>query len=166
LNPATFYWSACTKPGKWAVLYLCIKGIDFYLFFWYLILELFLQCGIFCFWFYYFLVWHWYEEFEDTKRGIIVSTNHDVSHTNIKLNILYIIHTMYYGLILTTFIFVILRVKFPIFIRAYSSFCCSICIVLWSAFFVVLFFFWSLYGRSYLDLRLLFTLLVSLSFAC
>ena len=22
----TFYWSACTKPGKWAVMYLCVRG--------------------------------------------------------------------------------------------------------------------------------------------
>jgi hypothetical protein len=28
-NPATLYWSACTKPGKWEVMYLCIRGIDF-----------------------------------------------------------------------------------------------------------------------------------------
>jgi hypothetical protein len=26
--PATFYWSACTKPGKWAVIYFCDMGID------------------------------------------------------------------------------------------------------------------------------------------
>ena len=28
-NPATFYWSTCTKQGKWAVMYLCGRGIDF-----------------------------------------------------------------------------------------------------------------------------------------
>ena len=39
-NPATIYGSTCTKPGKWAVMYLCARGI------WYLILELFQQCGI------------------------------------------------------------------------------------------------------------------------
>jgi len=22
-NPATFYWSGCTKSGKWVVMYLC-----------------------------------------------------------------------------------------------------------------------------------------------
>ena len=28
--PATFYYlSACIKPEKWAVIYLCVKGIDF-----------------------------------------------------------------------------------------------------------------------------------------
>ena len=27
-NPATFYWSAHTKLGKWAVMYLCVKGIE------------------------------------------------------------------------------------------------------------------------------------------
>jgi len=25
----TFYWSACTKPGKWVVMYLCVRGFDF-----------------------------------------------------------------------------------------------------------------------------------------
>jgi hypothetical protein len=29
LNPATCYWSACTRPGKWAVIYLYVRGIDF-----------------------------------------------------------------------------------------------------------------------------------------
>ena len=29
LTPTTFYWSACTKPEKWAVIYLCVRGIDF-----------------------------------------------------------------------------------------------------------------------------------------
>ena len=24
---ATFYWSAFTKPGQWAVMYLCVRGI-------------------------------------------------------------------------------------------------------------------------------------------
>jgi hypothetical protein len=28
-NPATFYWSACANPGKWAVMYLCVRGTDF-----------------------------------------------------------------------------------------------------------------------------------------
>jgi hypothetical protein len=28
-NPATFYWSVCTKPGKWAVVYICLGLIDF-----------------------------------------------------------------------------------------------------------------------------------------
>ena len=28
-NSTTFYWSACTKPGKWVVMYLCVRGIDF-----------------------------------------------------------------------------------------------------------------------------------------
>jgi len=23
-----FYWSACTKPRKWTVMYLCLRGID------------------------------------------------------------------------------------------------------------------------------------------
>ena len=23
------HWSACTKPGKWVVMYLCVRGIDF-----------------------------------------------------------------------------------------------------------------------------------------
>ena len=33
-NPATLYWSVCTKPGKWAFMYLCVSGIDFYVWFW------------------------------------------------------------------------------------------------------------------------------------
>ena len=28
-NHVTFNWSACTNPGKWAVIYLCDRGIDF-----------------------------------------------------------------------------------------------------------------------------------------
>jgi len=50
----TFYWSVCAKPGMWAVIYLCVRGIDFASFndFWYL--ELFWQCGIFCFSFYWY----------------------------------------------------------------------------------------------------------------
>jgi hypothetical protein len=23
------FWSACTKPGKWVVMYMCVSGIDF-----------------------------------------------------------------------------------------------------------------------------------------
>ena len=30
---ATFDWSACTKPGKWAVMYLCIRGTNFAFFY-------------------------------------------------------------------------------------------------------------------------------------
>jgi hypothetical protein len=42
-------WSVCTKLGQWVVMYLCVKGIDFFLCFynfWGNILELFWQCGI------------------------------------------------------------------------------------------------------------------------
>ena len=50
---ATFYWNACTNPGKWAVVYLCWEyRIYLFLRFWYLILELFRKCFIFCFSFY------------------------------------------------------------------------------------------------------------------
>ena len=28
-NTATFYWSACTKPGKWTVMNMFVGGIDF-----------------------------------------------------------------------------------------------------------------------------------------
>jgi hypothetical protein len=28
-NPATFYWSACIKPGKWVVMYICVRVIYF-----------------------------------------------------------------------------------------------------------------------------------------
>jgi hypothetical protein len=44
-----YYWSVCTKPGKWAVMYMCVKGIDFALFsleFSINSLELFRPCGI------------------------------------------------------------------------------------------------------------------------
>jgi hypothetical protein len=27
--PATFYWSACIKPWKWAVMYLCVRFLSF-----------------------------------------------------------------------------------------------------------------------------------------
>ena len=26
---AHFLWSACTKPGKWVAMYLCVRGIDY-----------------------------------------------------------------------------------------------------------------------------------------
>ena len=26
--PANFYWNACIKPGKWAVMYLCVRSVD------------------------------------------------------------------------------------------------------------------------------------------
>jgi hypothetical protein len=29
LNPATYYWSVCAKPGKSAVMYLCVRVCDF-----------------------------------------------------------------------------------------------------------------------------------------
>ena len=29
LTPATFYWSACTKPGQKVSMYLCVRGIHF-----------------------------------------------------------------------------------------------------------------------------------------
>jgi hypothetical protein len=29
LTPATFHWSACTKPGQKVSMYLCVRGIDF-----------------------------------------------------------------------------------------------------------------------------------------
>ena len=49
--PARFYWSACTKPGKRTVIYLCFRGINFVFFLQllYWILELFWHCGIFLF---------------------------------------------------------------------------------------------------------------------
>jgi hypothetical protein len=27
VQPATFYWSACSKPGMWALMYLCVRGV-------------------------------------------------------------------------------------------------------------------------------------------
>ena len=45
------YWSANSNPGKWAVICMCVRGVDFDFSydFVYLILELFCQCGIFLF---------------------------------------------------------------------------------------------------------------------
>ena len=53
----TLYWSACTIQWKWTVMYLFVKGNDFCLFirFWYLILELFRQCDLFRFVFYFII---------------------------------------------------------------------------------------------------------------
>jgi len=55
---ATFYWNACAKPGKWAVMYFCVRDIDFASFYdcdiW------FWNCsdsGIFCFSFYNTVLW-------------------------------------------------------------------------------------------------------------
>jgi hypothetical protein len=28
LDPYFFYWSICTKPVKWAVMHLCLRGVD------------------------------------------------------------------------------------------------------------------------------------------
>ena len=28
-----FYWSACINPGNWVVMYLCVRGIDFSIFY-------------------------------------------------------------------------------------------------------------------------------------
>jgi len=33
VQPSTFHWNTCTNPGKWAVMYLCVKGIDFAFFY-------------------------------------------------------------------------------------------------------------------------------------
>ena len=32
-NPATCYWSACAKPRKWSVVYMCVRCIDFAFFY-------------------------------------------------------------------------------------------------------------------------------------
>ena len=37
VNPNTFYWSACTKPGKWDVIYMCVRVLTLYLFLQFLI---------------------------------------------------------------------------------------------------------------------------------
>ena len=29
IEPTTFYWSACVKPGKWKVAYICVRSNDF-----------------------------------------------------------------------------------------------------------------------------------------
>ena len=31
LTPPFFYWSSYAKPGKWEVMYLCVRGIDLHL---------------------------------------------------------------------------------------------------------------------------------------
>jgi hypothetical protein len=51
-----FYWSACTKPGKWIVMYLCVTGINVVFTIFLLDLELFRQWDICCFSFYYYLL--------------------------------------------------------------------------------------------------------------
>jgi hypothetical protein len=54
LNPETCYWNACTKPGTWMVMNLCVPGIDVdCLRFWYWTLELFWQCGVL----HVFIIW-------------------------------------------------------------------------------------------------------------
>ena len=49
LNFAMFHWSALIKTGKWAVIYMCVRGYRFCLFirFFVWILKLFRQCGLF-----------------------------------------------------------------------------------------------------------------------
>jgi len=34
---ASSYWSACTKPGKWEVMYLCVRGTNFAFFYYFLL---------------------------------------------------------------------------------------------------------------------------------
>jgi hypothetical protein len=48
---ANCYWSTCSKSENWAIVYLCVRGIDCCLFirFWYLIFKSFWQFGIFVF---------------------------------------------------------------------------------------------------------------------
>ena len=52
LTPPLCIWSVCAKTTKWAVMYICEWGVSILphltiCFYW--ILEMFLQCGIFCF---------------------------------------------------------------------------------------------------------------------
>jgi hypothetical protein len=49
LNLATFYWRAYSKPWQWAVMYMCVRSVDFSSFYGVLIkiLELLLQCDLF-----------------------------------------------------------------------------------------------------------------------
>ena len=42
------YWIACTKTGKWAVMYLCVRGIDVVSYYDFSV-RLFRQCAIYCF---------------------------------------------------------------------------------------------------------------------
>ena len=72
-NPAIIYRSGCTKPGKWAVKYLCTRTM-YCLFLrpWYLSLQLFGQCGIFCWSFYEWRrrTWIWMLVFNATFSNI------------------------------------------------------------------------------------------------
>jgi hypothetical protein len=53
--PVTSYWSACAKSGKWAVMYLCVRSIEFaFLRFVYWISEMFRKRSAFWFSFYHF----------------------------------------------------------------------------------------------------------------
>jgi hypothetical protein len=56
LTPPLCIWSVCAKTTKWAVMYICECGVSILphlTIFFYWILEMFLQCGIFCFFIYY-----------------------------------------------------------------------------------------------------------------
>ena len=53
------HWCVCTKPGKWVIMNLCVRVsiLPTFLWFFYWVLELVRQCGIFCFSFNY-LIFH------------------------------------------------------------------------------------------------------------
>jgi hypothetical protein len=42
-NPASFYWNAYEKPGKWVVMYICARGIEFVF-----VSTIVRLCGMFC----------------------------------------------------------------------------------------------------------------------
>jgi hypothetical protein len=46
-NTSNIHLCSCTKPGKWAGM--CVRGVDFCLFFRFWYMEFFRQYGIFCF---------------------------------------------------------------------------------------------------------------------
>ena len=61
-----FYWSACTKLGKWTVIYLYVRFLFcLFLRFFYCILELFRLCSIL----WYFIFFYWvYSIWKRTKN--------------------------------------------------------------------------------------------------
>jgi len=71
-NPPTLYWSARTKPGKLAVMYLYIRGIDFDFFYDFDIWFWNCSDSVVFFVFHFYYVWKWRSTIPpiSTKRTI------------------------------------------------------------------------------------------------
>ena len=56
--PLSFYWSAFAKPGKWAFIYLCVRGIHFTSF--YVFDMWFWNCSdsVVCFFLFIYIFWY------------------------------------------------------------------------------------------------------------